>query len=266
VQRLVAAAGLIAVFSCGASAQAQTVPTKFDVATIKPNAASDDRFALRPLPGGALSAIGVPLKMLIMQAYSLKAFQISGEPDWVDTVRWDIEAKVEGFPGRLSQAQAGTMLRALLEDRFQLNVRRETKEMPVYALVVAKNGAKLTPHTGETPPPGQAIRSGRGLFSIKEGGIGLLASQLESQLSRVVIDKTELKGKYDYTLEWTPEAGEGGPESLGLPPQSASAAPTDSKGPSIFTALQEQLGLRLESQKGPVEVIVIERVAKPSEN
>ena len=138
--------------------------------------------------------------------------------------------------------------------------------MPVYALVVGRGGSKLTPHTGEPPPPGQAIRQGRGLFSINKGGVGLLAAQLERQLSRVVIDKTELKGEYDYTLEWTPEPGEGGPESIGLPPQASSAVPVDSKGPSIFTALQEQLGLRLESQRGPVEVIVIERVEKPSEN
>ena len=93
-----------------------------------------------------------------------------------------------------------------------------------------------------------------------------MAAQLERQLSRVVIDKTELNGEYDYTLAWTPEHGDGGPESLGLPPQPAPAEPADSKGPSIFTALQEQLGLRLESQKGPVEIIVIERVEKPSEN
>jgi uncharacterized protein (TIGR03435 family) len=257
---------MIVAFSCGASAQTQAVPTKFDVATIKPNAEDDNRFALRPLPGGGLSAIGVPLKMLIMQAYNLKAFQISGEPDWVNTSRWDIEAKVEGFSGRLSQAQAGTLLRALIEDRFQLKVRQETKEMPIYALVIGKGGSKLTPHTGEPPPPGQAIRQGRGLFRINKGGVGLLAAQLERELSRVVIDKTGLNGEYDYSLAWTPEPGEGGPESLGLSPQPAPAESADSKGPSIFTALQEQLGLRLESQRGPVEVIVIERVEKPSAN
>jgi uncharacterized protein (TIGR03435 family) len=266
VRRLVAIACLIAVLSAGAMAQSQTVPTKFDVASIKPSAVNDGRFAYRGLPGGALSATGVPLKMLLMEAYNVQAFQISGEPDWVNTARWDIEAKVEGVQGRLSQAQHGAMLRVLLEDRFQLKVRRETREMPIYALVVEKGGSKVTLHTGEPPPPGQGIRQGRGLFSVKKGGMALLTAQLERQLARVVIDRTGLMGDYDYTLEWTPEAGQGGAESLGLPPQVEPVAPSDSKGPSLFTALQEQLGLKLESQKGPVEIIVIERVEKPSEN
>jgi bla regulator protein BlaR1 len=266
VDRLFVGASVVAILACGARAQSPTVPTRFDVATIKPNAANDNLFAYRGLPGGALSATGVPLKMLIMEAYDVKAFQVAGEPDWVNTARWDIEAKVEGFQGRLSQAQHGVMLRALLEDRFQLTVRRETKEMPLYALIVVKGGPKLTAHTGEPPAPGQAIRSGRGLFSVQKGGIALLAAQLERQLSRVVIDKTGLNGEYDYTLVWTPEPGEGGPESIGLPPQPELPVPADSKGPSIFTALQEQLGLKLESQRGPVEIIVIERVEKPSEN
>jgi uncharacterized protein (TIGR03435 family) len=266
VDKPLAGAVTIMILACGAWAQSPTPPTRFDVATVKPNAANDNLFAYRGLPGGALSATGVPLKMLIMEAYNVKAFRVAGEPDWVNTARWHIEAKVEGFQGRLSQAQHGVMLRALLEDRFQLKVRRETKDMPVYALVVVKGGSKLTPHTGEPSAPGQAIRSGRGLFSIKKGSTAVLAGQLERQLSRVVIDKTGLKGEYDYTLEWTPEAGQGGPESLGLPPQPELTAPADSKGPSIFTALQEQLGLKVESRRGPVEIIVIERVEKPSEN
>jgi len=257
---------VLAVFGCAALAQAQSAPKQFDVATIKPSAVNDNRFAYRGLSGGALSAIGTPLKMLIMEAYNVKAFQISGEPDWVNTVRWDVEAKVEGVQGRLTQAQHGAMLRVLLEDRFQLRIRRETREMQVYALVVAKEGSKLTLHTGEPPPPGQAIRSGRGMFSIKKGGIAFLTALLERQLSRTVIDQTGLNGEYDYTLEWTPEPGQGGPESIGLPPEPELSTPAESRGPSIFTALQEQLGLRLESQKGPVEIIVIERVEKPSEN
>lgn len=179
-QRLAAALNLIAAFSWGAFAQAQALPTKFDVATIKPNATNDDRFALRGLPGGGLSATGVTLKMLIMDAYNVKAFQVSGEPAWVDTARWDIEAKVQGVQNRLSQAQAGPMLRALLEERFQLRIRRETQEMPVYALVLGKGGSKLTPHTGEDPPPGQAIRQGRGLFSVKKGGIAPLMGSLNA--------------------------------------------------------------------------------------
>jgi uncharacterized protein (TIGR03435 family) len=256
---------MVAAAATGVLAQ-HAAPARFDVATIKPNSANDDRFAYVGLPGGTLIATGVPLKMLIMEAYGVKAFQISGEPGWVDTERWDLEAKVEGVQGRLSSPQHGTMLRALLEDRFQLRVRREVKEMLVFALVVGKGGSKLTLHTGEPPPPGQAIRSGRGLFSVKKGGTALLATQLERQLSRKVIDKTGLRGEYDYTLEWMPEPGQGGPESLGLPPQIDDPPIADSDRPSIFTALQEQLGLRLDKERGPVEIIVIDSVEKPSVN
>ena len=104
------------------------------------------------------------------------------------------------------------------------------------------------------------------MFSVQKGGTALLATQLERQLSRKVIDKTGLRGEYDYVLEWMPEPGQGGAESLGLPPQIDARPPADSDKPSIFTALQEQLGLRLDKEKGPVEIIVIDSVEKPSAN
>ena len=205
--------------------------------------------------------------MLIMEAYEVKAFQISGGPSWVGTARWDLEAKAEGVQGRLPLAQEHLMLRALLEDRFQLRVLSETKEMPVFALVVATGGSKLIPHAGEAIPYGQRFRLGLGLYSVKQGNIAMFVTELTRQLWRPVIDKTDLKGEYDFTLEWTPQPGQGGPESLGLPPQPLeSAPPVNPDGPTIFSALQEQLGLRLDSQKGPVEVIVVEHVEKPSEN
>ena len=116
-------------------------------------------------------------------------------------------------------------------------------------------------HTGTE----QQFRFGDGSLIVKKGGIAALASWLSRQLGRVVIDKTDLKGDYDYKLEWTPDPGEGGPESIGLPPE-APRPHVDTNGPSIFTAVQEQLGLRLVSQKGPVEIIVIDSVEKPSAN
>jgi uncharacterized protein (TIGR03435 family) len=267
VQRLVRATTLIVVYPWWASVQAQALPTKFDVATIKPSTVDNGDFAVRSLPGGTLICTGVTLRMLVMEAYEVKAFQISGGPSWVGTARWDLEAKLEGVQGRLPPAQERLMLRALLEDRFQLKVLSETKEMPVFALVVAAAGSKLTPHVGEAIPIGQRFRLGLGLYSVKQGNIARLVTELTRQLWRPVIDKTDLKGEYDFTLEWTPQPGQGGPESLGLPPQPLeSAPPVNPDGPSIFTALQEQLGLRLDSQKGPVEVIVIEHVEKPSAN
>jgi uncharacterized protein (TIGR03435 family) len=205
--------------------------------------------------------------MLIMEAYDVKAFQISGGPSWVGIARWDLEAKVDGIQGLLPLAQERLMLRALLEDRFQLKVLFETKEMPVFALVVATGGSKLTPHTGEAIPFGQRFRLGQGLYSVKQGNIARLVTELTRQLWRPVIDKTDLRGEYDFTLEWTPEPGQGGPESLGLPPQPLeSPPPVNPDGPTIFSALQEQLGLRLDSQKGPVGLIVIGGVEKPSAN
>jgi uncharacterized protein (TIGR03435 family) len=247
-------------------AQPQTAPLPFDVAVIKPSAVTNGNFAFRTLPGGRLLATGVTLKMVIMYAYDVKAFRISGEPGWVNTALWDMEAKVEGTQGRTSPAQRRRMVRALLEDRFQLKVRHETREMPVFALVAGKGGSMLTPHTGAPPPPEQRIRMGRGLFSVKQGSTAPLVAELERQLWRPVVDKTGLEGEYDYTLQWKPEPGQGGAESLGLPPQPEPQPPADSDGPSIFTALREQLGLRLDSQKGPVEIIVIEGVEKPSAN
>jgi uncharacterized protein (TIGR03435 family) len=267
LKRLVAATSLLVVLASGAIAQSKAAPKEFDVATIKPSAVDNGDFAVRALPGGTLSCTGVTLKMLIMEAYEVKAFQISGGPSWVGTARWDLEARVEDVQGRLSPAQERLMLRALLEDRFQLKVRSETKEMPVFALVVAAAGSKLTTHVGEAIPFGQRFRLGLGLYSVKQGNIARLVTELTRQLWRPVIDKTDLKGEYDFTLEWTPQPGQGGSESLGLPPQPLeSAPPVNPDGPTIFSALQEQLGLRLDSQKGPVGLIVIEGVEKPSAN
>ena len=199
--------------------------------------------------------------MIIMQAYGVGAFQILGGPDWIRTDRWDILAKAEGVDGRLTRDQENPMLRFLMAERFQLKVHRETREMPVYSLVAEKNGSKLIRTTGAE----QQFRSVYGSLTVKKGGMAALAAWLSRELGRIVIDKTNLSGAYDYTLEWTPAPGEGGPESIGQPPEPPTTH-AETNGPSIFTALQEQLGLRLVSQKGPVEIIVIESVEKPSGN
>jgi bla regulator protein blaR1 len=238
-------------------------PSAFAVATIKPTAVNDDSFAYRALPGGQLMAMGVTLKFLIIQAYQVEAFQIFGGPGWAGTDRWDIQAKPEGIEGRLSRAEEAVMVRALLKDRFQLKAHLESREMPVYALVVAKGGPKLS----AAQPSVQGGRTPPGAWNLKNVGAADLAKHLSEQLSRTVVDKTGINGHYDIKLEWTPERGEGGPEALGLPPApDAATATVPSTGPSIFTALQEQLGLRLESTKGPVEIVVIDHVDRPSAN
>jgi uncharacterized protein (TIGR03435 family) len=252
---------MFAVALTGALAQSPVARKEFDVVSVKSSAPDDhNSFMFQPQPGG-VRIVGVPLRMLMMQAYDVKVFQIAGGPDWIRSDRWDILAKAEGLEGRASLAQMRPMLQALMRDRFQLKVHSETKEMPVYALAVEKGGSKLVPHTGTE----QQFRAGNGSLIVKKGGVTALTAWLSRELGRVVINKTELTGEYDYALEWTPDPGEGGPESIGMPPE-APRPHAETNGPSIFTALQEQLGLRLVSQKGPVEIIVIDRVERPSAN
>jgi bla regulator protein BlaR1 len=246
----------------GALAQTPAARKEFDVVSVKPSAPDEhNSFDLRRQPGGSLRLLGVPLRMLIMRVYDVKVFQISGAPDWVRTERWDIQAKADGVDGQLTRAEEIPMIKALLADRFHLEVHMETREMPVYALVVEKKGSKLIPHAGAK----SEFRTGSGALYFKNGGTAALASWLSQNLGRVVVDKTGFKGEYDFTLEWTPEAGQGGAESMGLPPE-APRPHVETAGPSIFTALQEQLGLRLVSEKGPVEILVIDRVERPSAN
>jgi uncharacterized protein (TIGR03435 family) len=158
------------------------------------------------------------------------------------------------------------MLRKLLEERFQLKTHTETKELPTYTLVVGKGGAKLTESQGGGAQQGQRMmRMGRGQIDAQGVTMAGLAQQLGMQLGRNVTDKTGLAGNYDVKLEWTPEPGHGAGQ-FGGPPAGEALPPVDSSGPTIFTALQEQLGLRLESDKGPVEILVIDSVVKPTEN
>lgn len=151
----------------------------------------------------------------------------------------------------------------LLEERFLLTLHRETKEQQVCALVVAQSGPKLQ----ESKEGMGRAGMDRGLLTGQGVGLGLLAKNLSNQLDRTVIDHTDLSGKYDFELKWTPDPGQPTAAPLGPPPPGVKLPPPpDPNGPSIFTALTEQLGLRLESQKGPVEMLVIDRVERPSEN
>lgn len=258
----------------------------YDVASIKPNKSGTDMVRLMFSPDG-LTATNGTVQMLIHAAYGVEDNQISGEPGWLNSDHYDIEAKMDSATAdalhKLSEDQRRLerqrMLQALLADRFKLAIHRETKELPVYALVVAKNGPKLqeakpgdTYPNGIKGPDGVAragfMRMGRGELTGQGLPMSSLVRLLTQQLGRTVMDKTDLTGKYDFTLKWTPDESQGamlkGPD--GGQPGAASAPPPDSSGPSIFTALQEQLGLKLESQKGQVEILVIDHVEKPSEN
>jgi len=246
--------------------QAQEASPAFTVASVKPNKSSDDRFMLRPLPGGGLTASGVTLKMLISFAYGVAAYQISGAPSWIGTERWDIEAKTDGVEGRVSLAESQARLQHLLEDRFQLKTRRQSKKLPVYALVVTKSGFKLRPNAVTTSERKPQVNFRLGAASFTNSSVASLAWQLSQNLGRPVLDRTGIQGDYDFMLKWAPTPDEGRPEALGLAPHADPPRPFDSNGPSLFTALQEQLGLKLESTKGPVDTLVVGHVDRPSEN
>jgi uncharacterized protein (TIGR03435 family) len=237
-------------------AVAQVRPS-FEVASIKPVNPEDRRLLFSIQPGGRVL---LKTLKLIAVAYDVKLFQISGGPAWMGSDLFEITAKAEGSA---DYDQVMLMLQSLLADRFHLVTRRETREIPVYALLLAKNGPKFK--EAKEPSPGRTTVR-RGLM-IGEGiGMATFIGPLSSFMERVVVDKTGLTGKYDLKMQWQPDENQvamfqamGVPEGFGAPP-------LDPLGPTLFTALQDQLGLRLESQKGPVEMLVIERVEKPTSN
>ena len=241
-----------------ARAQAEVVrPRKptFEVATVKPNHSGDTYWQGTPFKGPRYSARNATLRNLIGTAYGYREAQILDGPAWVDSDRYDIEAKVEGQPDRHDFA---LMFQSLLEDRFQLRVHPETRESSLYALVVARNGVKLGPHLaraddracseGAPPVPGcQGFRFGPTGFNIEYTQFWILANALTPMVGRPVVDETGLNGRYDLKLEVTP-------------------APGEPLADSIISALPEQVGLQLQSRKGPVEVLIVDHVERPSEN
>ena len=263
----------VAALIIGAGARAQ----EFEVASIRPAGPDESRVFIGPGPGGGISVTNMTLKQMIQSAWHIMPVQISGGPAWIDSARYNVVAKSEKKP---EPEESMRMLQALLKDRFHLLIHSETKKMPVYALVLlrkdGKLGEKLTePKEGgctvpepNQPPPllrsgklgcGGAIMSQRSMNGVSVP-MAELARSLSLIVGRMVIDQTGLTAKYDYTVEFTPD------ESVAFPGPPPVAAQADSSKPTLFTALQEQLGLRLESQKGPVEVLVVDRAEKPSEN
>jgi uncharacterized protein (TIGR03435 family) len=241
-------------------------PAGFEVASIKPSDPAAGGMQVGVSPGGVFTARNVTVKALVQQAYDVRDFQISGGPGWLDTERYDIVAKGDGTgpseddlrkmtdeQRNLFKDQLLLKLQELLAERFELKVHRETKELPVYALIVAKNGTKFQASAeGDVTRSGLTIRRGDGGKSEITGTrvpLAVLVRTLSNQVGRTVLDQTGLQGNYDFKMVFVPDL-----------------APSDADGPSLFTALQEQLGLRLDAQKGPVEVVVIDSVQKASEN
>lgn len=207
------------------------------------------------------------LKNLISLAYDVRPFQIIGESQWVGAERFDIDARTATSDAKTPTDPANERrkilegLKGLLADRFQLALHSETKEQAVYALVVNKGGPKLQE---STEPRGLIRKMGRGTIKGQAVALGMLVLNLSNELGRRVIDKTGLAGKYDFELKWG--ASQDSAAQIRSTQTAELASPAEPDGPSVFTALQEQLGLRLESGKGPVEVLVIERAERPSRN
>jgi uncharacterized protein (TIGR03435 family) len=273
----------VATASAGvAFCQAQVPPARsgFEVASVKPAASPDGRALLQAVPG-RLTMTNLALRRLILIAYGVQDYQLLGDPAWTGSEHYDIQAKAEGNPS--VQQMEGPMLQALLEDRFHLTLHRGKRQLPIYELVVVKSGAKLqhskegscTPYSLDAPPPvltpGEPRLAFCGLHGAVDGlnrtldGKGVTMAMLAANLSRAynsllgrnVVDATGLAGTFEIHLTWAIDPLTASPDT---------APPTDPTGPSILTALQQQLGLKLESAKGPVEVLVIDHIEKPSAN
>jgi uncharacterized protein (TIGR03435 family) len=249
----------------------------FEVASIKPANPDTPGASIQFMPGGGLKMTGIPLRGMITFAYDVRDFQVSGGPGWMGTERFDVMARPDAAAmvdgqvdfARMNDNQRKTMrdqiserLRALLAERFQLVAHKETKDQPIYALVVSKNGPKLQ-ETKETGTQ-QSMMTNRGRSQGHAIPVEMMAQMLSGITGRPVVDKTGLAAKYDFVLEWTPDGGADA-RAQGFGDGITTPAPAPG-GPTIFTALQEQLGLKLEAQKGPVQNIVIDRAEKPSEN
>jgi uncharacterized protein (TIGR03435 family) len=220
----------------------------FEAASVKtsdPNA-TDDLIDFQP--GGRFTANRLTLKGLIRMAYNVRGFQISGGPKWMDSDRYDVRTKAEGNP---DTAEVRIMLQDLLADRFKMRLHRETHELPVYWLVIGKSGPRIRETEGDAGP----FRISRNSLSANTS-MAALANVFSNWLDRVVLDRTGLKGKYEVKLEWLPDEN--------APPTEPEVA--SRPGASLFPAVQEQLGLKLEPRKGPVEILVIDGAEKPREN
>jgi bla regulator protein blaR1 len=265
---------------------------EFEVISIKPDRSESGNVSIN-YQAGRFTVRNFSLKRLINNAYSPR--KIVGDPSWLSSEKYDIDAKVEDslteklrkLPIDQQFAQVMLMLQSALEERFQLKVNHESQDLPVYVLVIAKGGPKLTPTTlppfdpekqsaantdttrvngnaaagtrgSRIPEPGHFIATGQPIAVI----LGILTRELGGQ---IVLDQTGLKGEYDFTLKWTPDSGFSA-SAAGSGQDSGTAPLPDPSGTSIFTALKEQLGLKLETKKAPVDVLVITHVERPSPN
>jgi len=293
----------------------QTKPQKpsFEIVSVKPSPPGTNWLVMPP-QGDRMTMSGVSLRILMAMAYRDSAtgfeFEVFGGPDWMDSARYDVQAKADCSGGIISRDQQALMVQSILEERFQLKAHLETRDMPVYNLVVAKDGPKLMASADQTPPPpifpvGQLcnptadapklpalppippagadaskflsqlprgmtwLRQQEGAMTLQGGSVAVsrLVDILKRLTGRQVIDKTGLTSLFDITLKFSTDGIFTGIPLLGQPPPglSVDAPAAADPAPTLFTAIQD-LGLKLEQVRGPVQVVVIDSVRKPSEN
>jgi uncharacterized protein (TIGR03435 family) len=220
-------------------------PPSFEVASIKPNREGPFGDLSQDIsPNGMFTARNVPLKDLVRLAYGLRDLQISGAPAWSKTQGFDIQARPAANGATWPRAQVLRMLQGLLEDRFQLKAHRENRDVPAYALTLGRRGPTLL-------PPREGAQRGRfGDLDMPSMTLKSLCEVLEFELGRPVVDQTGLPGSFAIRLQWASER----------------APVPDTSRPSLFTAIQEQLGLKLDATRAPLEMFVIDGVEQPSEN
>jgi uncharacterized protein (TIGR03435 family) len=283
--------GLVFLARAGTLAQAPNplASVSFEAASVKRNASGERNTSVRRLPGGRFTATNVPIALLLQMAYQLQQFQIQGSPPWLRADRFDIVARLDGDPptppvGSTEPDRVMLALQTLLADRFKLSIHWETQELPIYALMLARADGKLGPNirpaavdcTAAAAATAAAAKEGRTVNTntpdrvscgmrnsngrIMFGGypMSFFANGLANEVNRAVVDRTGLTGNWDFELTYTRERVRR-PDVTDAAP-----APSDSDGASIFTALQEQLGLRLDATKGSVGVLVIDRVEPPT--
>jgi uncharacterized protein (TIGR03435 family) len=288
--RLLGALLTVAVAIAAAPAAAQTDPRPaFAVATVKKNLTGDAARGMRLQPGGRIMVTNQPLRQLIVFAYSLQPQQLTGGPSWIDTDRFDITAQAEGnispTPPGGPPGPAQLMMQRLLAERFGLVVHTESRELPVYALTVARRDGQLGPRIkpadrdclalmtqapGGVPVQAPRLPDGRPGCGVTRDGTGkvmaggttmtmLAISMLTGPAGRIVVDRTGLTGTYDFDFEYAPDPA---PGAAPLP----GGATAVSDRPGLFTALEEQLGLKLQATRAPIDVTIIDRVTPPTEN
>jgi uncharacterized protein (TIGR03435 family) len=270
---------LLPLVSWGLHAQTTIKGESFEVASVRKNVSGEPAGRMQIQPGGRFNADGATVRQIIVRAYGIQDRQLVGGPSWTNSDRFDITARANGD---LTPEWLSAMLKNLLFDRFRLSVHPESRDLTIYALVLDRKDGKLGPQLrqsnvdcdkiaeetmarGGAPPPMKAGEAppcsigftGGGRMAARSKPIAQLLTFFSQVTQRTGVDRTGLTGTYDVDLSWSPAA------SLSSIPENS---PADSNGPSIFTAAQEQLGLKLQSQKQPLEVLAIDRIEQPTEN